>query len=125
MHVDDMLCGGVTAILERLEQHLKSKFKISSEWLHDVGDQVTFLKRRHVLVRPELLVIEPNVKYIDKLLEVTGLSRASHRTKCTPFPTGALPTESESDKALDGATATRFRSGVGILMYMSSDLIAC
>ena len=70
-------------------------------------------------------MIEPNVKYIDKLLEVTGLSRATHRVKCTPFPTGAVPTESERNKALDGATATRFRSGVGILMYMSSDLIAC
>ena len=125
VHVDDMLCGGVTAILERLEQHLASKFKISSEWLREVGDEVCFLKRRHLLVSPELLVIEPNVKYIDKLLEVTGLSRGNHRSKGTPFPTGALPTEQASDKPLDSATATRFRSAVGILMYMSSDLIAC
>ena len=125
VHVDDMLCGGVTAVLERLEQHLASKFKISSEWLREVGDEVCFLKRRHLLVSPELLVIEPNVKYIDKLLEVTGLSRGNHRSKGTPFPTGALPTEQASDKPLDSATATRFRSAVGILMYMSSDLIAC
>ena len=125
VHVDDMLCGGVTAVLERLEQHLASKFKISSEWLREVGDEVSFLKRRHLLVSPELLVIEPNVKYIDKLLEVTGLSRGNHRSKGTPFPTGALPTEQANDKPLDSATATKFRSAVGILMYMSSDLIAC
>ncbi|CAE7314347.1 RE1 [Symbiodinium microadriaticum] len=110
---------------ERLEQHLASKFKISSEWLKEVGDEVCFLKRHHLLVSPELLVIEPNVKYIDKLLEVTGLSRGNHRSKGTPFSTGALPTEQASDKPLDSATATRFRSAVGILMYMSSDLIAC
>ena len=108
VHVDDMLCGGVTAVLERLEQHLASKFKISSEWLREVGDEVSFLKRR-----------------LDKLLEVTGLSRGNHRSKGTPFPTSALPTEQTSDKPLDSATATRFRSAVGILMYMSSNLIAC
>ena len=125
VHVDDMLCGGVTTVLERLEQHLASKFKISSEWLKEVGDEVSFLKRRHLLVSPELLVIEPNVKYIDKLLEVTGLSRGNHRSKGTPFPTGTLATEQANDKPLDSATATRFRSAVGILMYMSSDLIAC
>ncbi|CAE7358794.1 unnamed protein product, partial [Symbiodinium sp. CCMP2456] len=125
VHVDDMLCGGVTSLLERLEQHLASKFKISSEWLREVGDEVSFLKRRHLLVSPELLVIEPNVKYVDKLLEVTGMSRGNHRSKGTPFPTGVLPTEQDTDKPLDSATATRFRSAVGILMYMSSDLIAC
>ena len=125
VHVDDMLCGGVTTILEKLEGHLQSKFKISSEWLREVGDHVTFLKRRHLLEHPDLLVIEPNVKYIDKLLEVTGLAQAKHRHKSTPFPTGVLPTEAGEDKDLDASTATRYRSAVGILMYMSSDLIAC
>ena len=54
VHVDDMLCGGVTAVLERLEQHLASKFKISSEWLREVGDEVSFLKRRHLLCEPRV-----------------------------------------------------------------------
>ncbi|CAE7194541.1 unnamed protein product [Symbiodinium sp. CCMP2592] len=45
VHVDDMLAAGLTARLQELENHLKSKFKVSSEWIRQVGDEVSFLKR--------------------------------------------------------------------------------
>ena len=125
IHVDDMLAAGLVWRLEALEKHLKGKFKVSSDWIREVGDQVTFLKRRHILVSPTLLVIEPDVKYLDKLLQVTGLSGAKERYKAAPFPTGGLPTDLESDRDLDPAAATRYRSALGILMYLSADLVAC
>ena len=124
VHVDDMLCTGPVKRLEDLERHLKSKFKVSVDWIRSVGEEVTFLKRRHVLVSPELLVVEPDVKYLDKLLQVTGLSGAKARSKAAPFPTGGLPTDSEPDPELDPETATRYRSALGILMYLSVDLLA-
>ena len=37
-----------------LERHLKSKFKVSVDWICLVEEEVTFLKRCHVLVSPEL-----------------------------------------------------------------------
>ncbi|CAE7256161.1 unnamed protein product, partial [Symbiodinium sp. CCMP2456] len=55
IHVDDVLAAGLTWRLEALEKHLKGKFKVSSDWIREVGDQVTFLKRRHILVSPMLL----------------------------------------------------------------------
>ncbi|CAE7242873.1 RE1, partial [Symbiodinium sp. CCMP2592] len=125
VHVDDMLATGQTERLQVLESHLKSKFKVSSEWLEHIGDQVSFLKRCHILVSPTLLVIEPDIKYLDRLMQVTGLANAKERYKAAPFPTGGLPTELASDRELDAATASRYRSGVGILAYMSSDLVAC
>ncbi|CAE7787367.1 RE1 [Symbiodinium sp. CCMP2592] len=125
VHVDDMLAAGQTERLQVLESHLKSKFKVSSEWIEHIGDQVSFLKRRHILVSPTLLVIEPDIKYLDRLMQVTGLANAKERFKAAPFPTGGLPTELASDRELDAATASRYRSGVGILAYMSSDLVAC
>ena len=74
---------------------------MSSEWLQDVGDKISFLKRRHKLVTSSLLVIKPNVKYINKLVEVTGLSAAKGRYKATPFPTGQLPTDHVKSSAAD------------------------
>ncbi|CAE7512794.1 GIP [Symbiodinium sp. CCMP2592] len=107
VHVDDMLAAGQTERLQVLESHLKSKFKVSSEWLEHIGDQVSFLKRRHILVSPTLLVIEPDIKYLDRLMQVTGLANAKERYKAAPFPTGGLPTELASDRELDAATASR------------------
>ena len=120
-----MLATGKTACLQALEDHLKSKFKVSSEWIRQVGDEVTFLKRRHVLVSATLLIVEPDIKYLEKLLKITGLSNAKERYKAAPFPTGGLPTDLASDRELDSESATRYRSALGILMYLASDLLAC
>ena len=74
IHVDDTLSTGPCKVLQKVEAILDKekggKFKVPSEWLHDVGDEINFLKRRHKLVTTSLLVIEPNVKYIDKLMQV-------------------------------------------------------
>ena len=125
VHVDDMMCAGRSDKLEKLENHLKSKFKVSSEWIRNVGDCVSFLKRTHRLVSEDLLVIEPNVKYVEKLMQVTGLAAAKERYKATPFPTGPMPTDRVPDPELDATSASKYRTAVGILMYVASDLPAC
>ncbi|CAE7827544.1 unnamed protein product, partial [Symbiodinium sp. CCMP2592] len=125
VHVDDMLAAGLTARLQELENHLKSKFKVSSEWIRQVGDEVSFLKRRLILVSPNLLVVEPDIKYLEKLLKITGLDGAKERYKAAPFPTGGLPTDLSSDRELNSESASKYRSALGILMYLASDLLAC
>ncbi|CAE7264057.1 unnamed protein product [Symbiodinium sp. CCMP2592] len=125
VHVDDMLSAGLTARLQELENHLKSKFKVSSEWIRQVGDEVSFLKRRLILVSPNLLVVEPDIKYLEKLLKITGLDGAKERYKAAPFPTGGLPTDLSSDRELNSESASKYRSALGILMYLASDLLAC
>ncbi|CAE7237703.1 GIP [Symbiodinium sp. CCMP2592] len=125
VHVDDMLAAGLTARLQELENHLKSKFKVSSEWIRQVGDEVSFLKRRLILVSPNLLVVEPDIKYLEKLLKITGLDGAKERYKAAPFPTGGLPTDLSSDRELNSECASKYRSALGILMYLASDLLAC
>ena len=52
--MDDMLSTGPCKVLQKVEAILDKekggKFKVSSEWLQDVGDEISFLKRRHKLV---------------------------------------------------------------------------
>ena len=83
------------------------------------------MKRRHVLVSATLLIVEPDIKYLEKRLKITGLNNAKERYKAAPFPAGGLPTDLASDRELDSESATRYRSALGILMYLASDLFAC
>ncbi|CAE7648710.1 GIP [Symbiodinium sp. CCMP2592] len=121
VHVDDMLAAGLTARLQELENHLKSKFKVSSEWIRQVGDEVSFLKRRLILVSPNLLVVEPDIKYLEKLLKITGLDGAKERYKAAPFPTGGLPTDLSSDRELNSESASKYRSALGLICNRVSE----
>ena len=102
-----------------------SKYKVSAEWIKEPGDEASFLKRKHILVHPDLLVIQPNPKYVEKLMQVTGLSVSKAKHKTTPLPTGPLPTDSEHDPPLDSETSGKYRSAIGILMYIQADLLEC
>ena len=125
VHVDDLMAAGVTKSLEELEKCVSSRYKVSAEWIKEPGDQASFLKRKHILVHPGLPVIQPHPKYVEKLMQVTGLSVSKATHKTTPLPTGPLPTENENDPALEPEAAGRYRSAIGILMYTQSDLLDC
>ena len=96
LHVDDVMSTGSTPCLQSLEKPVGSKYKLHSEWFLDIGDEACFLKRKHMLVQPDLLLIVPSVKHVDKLLELTGLSKAKLRVRKTPLPVGGLPIDKES-----------------------------
>ena len=51
LHVDDMLSTGKKQTLESVVSMLKGRFKISVEWIINVGDELDFLKKRLLAVR--------------------------------------------------------------------------
>eukprot|EP00434_Breviolum_minutum_P040749 symbB.v1.2.036227.t1/scaffold5065.1/size52819/1 len=115
LHVDDMLLVGDKDFLEGL-------YKLSIEKMFHAGDEVCFLKRRHVMLSESEMVIYPHNKHFDKLFELLRI-RKSWKPKNTPCH-GQI-NEIDETEELDQDNASRFRSGVGVLLYLSHDLIEC
>ncbi|CAE7879513.1 true, partial [Symbiodinium necroappetens] len=122
LHVDDLLAAGVTSILEGCCSQLSRKYKISVQWIRSPGDELNFLKKRHVLISDGELSIEVHGKHLDRLLEITGLALSKGRSRQSPMPTGNLPTEQEDDPLLDSDQGSKFRTCVGILLYLQADI---
>ena len=61
LHVDDLLVVGDYAYIElQLLPVLKEKYKLSMEVMKEAGDEVSFLKRNHVLISRTEMVIYPH-----------------------------------------------------------------
>ena len=117
LHVDDMLSTGRKQTLEAVVSMLKGRFKISVEWIINVGDELDFLKKRHFLLSETELIIQINSKHLDKLRELTG----NPKTRKSPLPSGILAVEKSNDAALDPERCTLYRQAVGVLLYMQAD----
>ena len=51
LHVDDMLvCGKKDYVIDKFVFTLQRHYKISANYLQEVGDELTFLKRSHKLL---------------------------------------------------------------------------
>ena len=124
MHVDDLLATAHVDTLKDMVEVLSSKYKINAQWVCQVGDSLTFLKRRHKLISETELEIQVPGRHIEKLMELCGLKSSKNRPRKTPLPSGRLPTDDENDPELDVARASTFRSATGILLYLQSDCIA-
>eukprot|EP00439_Symbiodinium_sp_Y106_P068759 s1721_g11.t1 len=122
LHVDDLLAAGVTSVLEDCCAQLCKKYTISVQWIRGVNDQLMFLKKRHILISDGELCIQVHGKHLERLLDLTGLSKAKVRARQSPMPTGTLPTETNDDPELPPAEASVFRSCVGILLYLQADI---
>ena len=109
LRVDDLLAAGVTSVLEDCCAQLCKKYTISVQWIRDVNDQLMFLKKRHILISDGELCVQVHGKHLERLLDLTGLSKAKVRARQSPMPTGTLPT-------------SVFRSCVGILLYLQADI---
>eukprot|EP00435_Cladocopium_sp_Y103_P016308 s4209_g4.t1 len=84
LHVDDVLCLSQRNYLETvLLPALKARYKISNEVMSEEGDELTFLKRRHVLLSPNELAIQSHPKHLEKLFELLKIGRGL-RPKKTP-----------------------------------------
>ena len=124
MHVDDLLATAHVDTLKDMVEVLSSKYKINAQWVCQVGDSLTFLKRRHKLISETELEIQVPGRHIEKLMELCGLKSSKNRPRKTPLPSGRLPADDENDPELDVARASTFRSATGILLYLQSDCIA-
>ena len=76
LHVDDVLCLSKRSYLEStLLPALNARCKISHEMMSGQGDELTFLKCRHMLVNEFEPAIQSHPKHLEKLFELLKISR--------------------------------------------------
>ena len=123
LHVDDLLVVGDYSFIElQLLPVLKEKYKLSMELMKDPGDEVTFLKRNHVLMSKTEMVIYPHEKHFHKLFDLLKIKRS---WKPKNVPSHTMINEIDSSAEHGPQQASTFRSAVGVLLYMASDLVEC
>ena len=123
LHVDDLLVVGDYSFIElQLLPVLKGKYKLSMELMKEPGDEVTFLKRNHVLLSKTEMVIYPHEKHFHKLFDLLKIKRS---WKPKNVPSHTMINEIDSSAELGSQQASTFRSAVGVLLYMASDLVEC
>ena len=122
VHVDDCLLTGSPKDINDLVTTLRAKFQLTVGYLRGPGDEISFLKRRHVLLDDYTLVIQPPLKHFQHLVELVGLNVDVFRPRKTPMPVGINYVE--QDKTLvDAERGTAYRSAVGLLLYLSPDTV--
>jgi hypothetical protein len=117
IHVDDgVMEGPVDTLMEQVVPALKSKYNVSVQgpFMHE-GDGFDFMKRSYRLVADGLL-IGLDEKYCAKLVEITKCPTRLKKRPCHPDLNKKDPTSELSPES-----STMYRSGVGILLYMSPD----
>ena len=123
LHVDDVLCLTRKNYLdETLMPALKTKYKVACETISKVGDELTFLKRHHVMVSEDEMAIQSHPKHLERLFDLLCIN-----CKLKPKRTPGHPMLDESDDsaALSLADASVYRSCIGVLLYISGDYVEC
>ena len=85
LHVDDMLvAGGKHFVTNKLLGVLQQHYKVSSNFIQEIGDELTFVKRSHRLLGGgKCDTITPTSHYIKQLMKLAGV-KASSRPKKVP-----------------------------------------
>ena len=123
LHVDDMLiCGKADFVDNSLLPMLKRHHKVSSSFIREEGDEILFLKRTHRLISNDMLTISTHHKHVEQLMHITGVKPTS---KPKHVPGHLLLDEKGETEALNDEEASQYRSCVGILLYLSTDLPHC
>ena len=121
LHVDDVLCLCKRSYLESvLLPALKARYKISHEMMAVEGDELTFLKRRHMLMNEFELAIQSHPKHLEKLFELLKIGRGLKPKKTPVHP---MLDEDDKTEMLDNQQASIYRSCIGILLYVTSDFV--
>ena len=119
-HVDDVFAVGHSACLDRLEACIRGKYRCTVHRLKGIGQEVEFLKRRHVWLAQGVLGIYPNPKHVTTLATMLGV--VSQKPKETPLPVGGtLPLWSKLEP-LDQTSSALYRKAIGILLSVAPDL---
>ena len=123
LHVDDMLGFAKRKFVhETFLPTLKKKYKVTAQLIENVGDFVTFLKRKHLLMSERELLLTPSPKHFDKLFALLRLDE-----RASPKKTPYMPQLDEIDQSheLQSEEASIYRSGIGLLLYLAVDLPEC
>ena len=123
LHVDDMLiCGKADFVDHSLLPMLKKHHKVSSSFIREEGDEISFLKRTHRLINNDMLTISTHHKHVEQLMHLTGAKPTSRPKRVPGHP---LLDEKDDTEALSLEEASQYRSCVGILLYLATDLPHC
>ena len=122
LHVDDVLVASLLDFLEHnLVAGLKRKYKISVQILTQ-DNAITFLKKRHVLLPGNEILIFPHPKHFEKLFALHGVKEGDC---CKKTPYDPKLDEPDTSTLLEGTDASIFRTSLGILLYLSPELLEC
>ena len=91
VHVDDIL---MAEAVDNMLAVLGKKYELNVEFLRHEGDEISFLKRKHVLLPGNRLEIEAHPKHVQKMLDMLKLQNV--RPRKTPLPVGNLPCDEET-----------------------------
>ena len=82
IRVDDMLIvGRKDFVLGKCMETMRSKFDISMQVLEKPGDEISFLKRSHVLHEDGRLSIQANHKHVSQMCSLLGINRRTQNKK--------------------------------------------
>ena len=87
-----------------------------------LGDELSFLKRTHVLHADGRMTIQTHHKHVSQMRSLLKLNGKMQSKKS---PGLADMDKEDTSKELDVFAGTTFRTCVGILMYLASDLPHC
>ena len=123
IHVDDLVVAGRRSfILGKFSDELRKFYDIAVQCIERPGDEITFLKRLHVLHPDGRLTLQTHQKHIMKLCSLLGMNIKTQNMK-TPAHSDVDREDTTAD--LTGDASTVFRTCVGILMYPGNDLPHC
>ena len=117
IHVDDVMGLATESFVhEHLLPCLKKKYEITYECIERLGDEIWFLKRRHLYHRSGRMIIQPHQQSLQKLFSLVGLN--------APLPNGGIAC-SLTERPLEPGAAAKYKAAVGLLLYLSTDLVEC
>ena len=94
----------------------------SAQVIERPGDELSFLKRTHVLHADGRKTIQTHHKHVQQMC---SLLKMNGRIQSKKSPGHADMDKEDNSKELDAIAGTTFRTCVGILMYLASDLPHC
>ena len=123
LRVDDMLgAGSFRFLTDALKPALEVRYKVKIQVLESPGDSINFLKRHHTLLSHGKLLLQPSSRHFEKLFGLLGISERS--VKKTPYLAAVLD-EADDSPPLSASDAKVFRCCIGVLLYLSVDLLEC
>ena len=121
--MDDILVVGKRDfVMNRLVKCLKEKYEVSVQTMEKPGDEIQFLKRKMVLHHDGRLSIQTHYKHVQQMCALMGLNRRL-QSKKTPGHSDMDLQDNTGEVSPD--LAKKFRTCVGILLYLASDLPHC
>ena len=108
--------------MNKLVPCLKEDYTISTQVLDKPGDELSFLKRTMTLQHDGRITIQTHHKHVRHLCDLLKLNPKLQNKKT---PGHADMDQVDEIKDLEPDQATSFRTPVGVLLYLASDLPHC